>query len=248
VTQWPFLDHGAPLAFAHRGGALDAPENSLEAFCAAADLGFVYLETDVQVTADGEIVAFHDDRLDRVTDGTGRISELPLAEVRQARIDGTAAIPLLAELLETLPEARVNIDPKTDGAVEPLAEVINAMGVVDRVCVGSFSGRRISRAAKLVGPRLCRAMMPAAIGAIRLGWGRAGSGACIQVPARFGFIDVVTPSFLDRAHRAQKVVHVWTVDEADEMNRLLDLGVDGLMTDRPGVLRSVLQERGQWVE
>ena len=117
----PFLEHDGPIAFAHRGGAGDWPENSLEAFSRAVELGFRYVETDAHVTSDGVIIAFHDDNLDRVTDRVGLISDLTWAEVSGARIDGIAPIPLLEDLLSTWPNLRVNIDAKHDEVVEPLA-------------------------------------------------------------------------------------------------------------------------------
>lgn len=250
MPSWSYLDHPGPIAFAHRGGALDAPENSLEAFVAASELGYRYAETDVHLTADGYLIAFHDTVLDRVTDGRGVIAELTLAEVRQARIDGVAEIPLLSDLLEELPDMRFNIDPKVDESAAPLAELITAMGVADRVCVGSFSDRRIAVVAELVGNRLCTGMGPRSVVRLRsasLGVRvRAPQQACAQVPTQTGRVTLVTERFVDAAHRMGKVVHVWTIDEPDEMHRLLDMGVDGIMTDRPVVLRSVLQERGQW--
>src|SRR5688572_1897868 len=123
ASPWPYLDHPGVIAFAHRGGALDGPENTMAAFARAVDLGYRYVETDVHATADGVLVAFHDDRIDRVTDRTGAIADLPWAEVRAARI-GTEPIPLFEDLLGAWPHLRVNVDPKHDAAVAPLAEVI----------------------------------------------------------------------------------------------------------------------------
>ena len=122
-SPWPYLDHPGILAFAHRGGAGDAPENTLPAFALAADLGYRYFETDAHLTADGVVVAFHDDVLDRVTDGTGAIAHLPWADVAQARVGGQP-IPRMDELLETFPAARVNIDPKHDPVIAPLADLL----------------------------------------------------------------------------------------------------------------------------
>src|SRR5450432_2302420 len=134
-----FLDWPAPIAFAHRGGAGDWPENTMPAFAGAVALGYRYVETDVHVTSDGVLLAFHDDHLDRVTDGTGAISDLPYAEVRTTLVDGREPIPRLDELLDAWPELRINIDAKHDEAVEPLAEVIEKANAIDRVCVASFS-------------------------------------------------------------------------------------------------------------
>jgi len=246
----PFLDHPGPLAFAHRGGAGDWPENTMPAFEGAAALGYRYVETDVHVTADGICLAFHDDRLDRVTDRTGIIAELPYREVRQARVDGREPIPLLEDLLGTFPNLRVNIDPKHDAAVDALATVIERTGALDRVCVGSFSDQRIERLRAALGPRLCNSLGPKAIARLRGGsfglpTGRF-PGSCAQVPQRFKGVVVTDRRFVERAHGAGLQVHVWTVDDPDEMHALLDIGVDGLMTDRPAVLRDVLRSRGAW--
>ncbi|HIM84911.1 MAG TPA: glycerophosphodiester phosphodiesterase, partial [Acidimicrobiia bacterium] len=139
----PFLDHPGILAFAHRGGTGAWPENTLAAFRHAVGLGYRYLETDVHLTADGAVVAFHDDSLDRLTDRTGRIADLSWDEVSEARVAGTQPVPLLAELLDEFPEACINIDPKHDAVVEPLARVLRDAGALRRVCIGAFSDRRI---------------------------------------------------------------------------------------------------------
>jgi glycerophosphoryl diester phosphodiesterase len=251
-AAWPFLDWPAPIAFAHRGGASEAPENTMPAFAHAVALGYRYLETDVHATTDGVLVAFHDDRLDRVTDRVGRIAELPWSEVAKARVDGREPIPLLEDLLGTWPDVRVNIDPKHDAAVEPLADVLRRTAAVDRVCVGAFSDRRIARARTLVGPALCTSAGPRQVAVLAALARRARLRArgltapCAQVPPRAGRVPLVTPRFVEAAHRRGIQVHVWTVDDPAQMRRLLDLGVDGIMTDRPQVLQEVLRSRGEW--
>jgi glycerophosphoryl diester phosphodiesterase len=250
AARWAFLDHPSPLPFAHRGGAADCPENTMAAFEHAVKLGFRYLETDVHVTADGVVVAFHDDVLDRVTDRSGRIAALPWAEVRRARVAGDHAVPLLEDVLGAWPNVRVNFDPKHDASVVPLVETLRRTGAYDRVCVGAFSERRLARFRRLTGNQVCTAMGPSAIARLRMaGWSRVSGplpGACVQVPIRYGRVQVIDARFLAAAHRRGLPVHVWTINQADEMERLLDLGVDGIMTDRPGLLKEVLERRGQW--
>ena len=249
-ARFAFLDHPGPIPFAHRGGAGDWPENTMPAFEAAVGLGYRYLETDVHLTADGVLCAFHDDRLDRVTDRIGLIADLPWSEVRLAKVGGAEPIPLLEDLLGTWPEARINIDPKHDSAVDALAEVLARTASVERVCIGAFSDRRLARLRALLGPRLCTSLGPAAITRLRAASliPTSGSfpGGCVQVPPSFRGAPLVDERFLGAAHRRDMPVHVWTIDDADEMRRLLDLGVDGIMTDRPVVLKDVLVERGQW--
>ena len=252
-SPWPFLDAPGVLAFAHRGAhGVDeggATENTMAAFGAAVALGYRHVETDVHVTADGVLVAFHDDLLDRVTDRTGVIGDLRWAEVREAKVGGTDPIPLLEDLLGAWPDLRVNIDPKHDAAVEPLAAVLQRTASVGRVCVGAFSDRRLARLRAAVGPRLCTSLGPLGTARLRV----AGAGipvgrlpaACAQVPVRRGRFVIVDRRFVEAAHRRGLQVHVWTIDDRREMVRLLDLGVDGLMTDRPSLLKAVLAERGQ---
>jgi glycerophosphoryl diester phosphodiesterase len=246
TPRHPFLDWPGPIAFAHRGGASEAPENTLPAFANAVDLGYRYLETDVQVTADGVVVAFHDDDLARTCGRPGRISELPWEEVASARVDGREPIPRLDELFAAWPEVRWNIDCKSDRAADPLARELQRADALARVCVSAFSDRRLLRLRRRLGRELCSSAGPAELAAIRfIGWTWGGPLAA-QVPVRRGRITVVDERFVERAHRRGIVVHVWTIDDAAEMARLLDLGVDGIMTDRPAVLRDVLVRRTQW--
>ena len=252
MAAWPYLDHPGPLAIAHRGGAGDEPENTMPAFARAVDLGYRYVETDVHVTADGVLVAFHDERLDRVTDREGLIRELPWREVSAARVDGREPIPRLDDLLGTWPDLRVNIDPKHDSAAAPLAAAaIRRTGSIDRVCVGAFSDRRLAGIRRDLGPRLCTSPGPAGVARLRLSSLGAPIGppnvGCVQIPVSQGPIPLVDGALIRRAHEADLQVHVWTIDDPDEMDRLFDLGVDGVMTDRPAVLRGVLEARGQWI-
>lgn len=248
-----YLDGSGPRAFAHRGwhiGDLAGCENSLSAFQRAVDEGYRYLETDVHATSDGVLIAFHDSHLDRVTDGRGRIADLRWDQVRQARIGGREPIPLMAEVLAALPSTRFNIDPKSDRAVGPLIDLLRSSGAVGRVGLGSFSDRRLATLRQALGPEVATSLGPRGVGllaaAARLRIAPKSVAVAAQVPVRYGRLGVVNPVFLTAAHRAGLEVHVWTVDRAAEMHRLLDLGVDGVMTDRPDVLRTVLTERGQW--
>jgi glycerophosphoryl diester phosphodiesterase len=253
LPDFPFLDHDGPIAFAHRGGAGGGLENSMAAFQQAVDLGYRYVETDVQATADGVLLAFHDRTLDRVTGLTGGIGDQPYARVRDARIAGVHPIPTLEEVLGTWPLLRVNIDVKSLAATGPLAQVIRRTGSIDRVCVASFSQRRVSALRRALGPRLCTALAPSRVVLLRvasmsrLAAALAPRGVpCVQVPDRLGPLPVVTGPLVSVAHRHGLRVHVWTIDDARDMNRLLDLGVDGIMTDQIGTLKDVLRARGAW--
>ena len=241
----PYLRHEGVLGFAHRGGALEAPENTMKAFQYAVDLGYAYVETDAYATRDGVLLAFHDDRLDRVTDARGLIGELGYADIRKARIGGSEPIPLLEELLTAWPSLKVNIDPKHDGAVEPLIALLKRLDALDRVCVGSFSDARIARVRAAFGADVCTSMGPKEVVRFWLAKRRVPVGRfvanCVQIPVRQGRFRLVDEAAVRAAQRHGLQVHVWTIDDEDEMRRLIGLGVHGIMTDRPALLRTVLK-------
>ena len=263
-----FLEHPRPVAFAHRGGAAHAPENSWPAFEHAVGLGYWYLETDLQATADGVLIAFHDRSLDRMTDRAGRIARLPYRAVAEARIGGTEPIPRLDDLLAAWPDVRFNIDLKDAPVIEPLAAVLRRTGSWDRVCVTSFSASRLRTARRVLDRPVCMAASPFGISMVRFGGPRGARGPrdqrrpaqaprgtglalaerlartgvrCAQVPAT-----VATPAFVRRAHALGLHVHAWTVNSPAVMRKLLNNGVDGIMTDQTVALRDVLISRSEW--
>src|SRR3954453_3895176 len=238
---------------AHRGGAIEHLENSMPAFEASVALGYRYLETDVRATADGVLVAFHDATLERTTDGAGRIEQLPWAEVAKARIGGREPLVRLEDLLGAWPDVRFNLDVKAAGVLAPLVRLVRRLKVVDRLCVASFSDARIAAARRLLGPSLCASLGPRGVAALRLssyspqaaGLVRMAAG-CAQVPLHLGGRALVDERFVTAAHARGLQVHVWTVDTPEECTGMLDLGVDGVMTDRPAMLKELLEQRGQW--
>jgi glycerophosphoryl diester phosphodiesterase len=257
---YEFLDHPGPIPFAHRGGARDGLENSMPAFQRAVDLGFRYLETDVHATADGALIAFHDHTLDRLTDRRGAIARLPYDQVAEARIHGAEPIPLLEDVLGAWPEARVNIDIKDAPAMGPLLKVLHRTRAWRRVCVTSFSTRRLiqlrARLPLYTEQDVCTSLGPRGVIALRAkSYGGpldklvrlAATGvACAQVPYGLGRMPFVTEAFVEQAHSLGLKVHAWTVNDPADMNRLLDLGIDGIMTDELLALRDVMTARGQW--
>jgi glycerophosphoryl diester phosphodiesterase len=251
-ARFPFLDWPGPIAFAHRGGALENPENTMKAFEHAVSLGYRYIETDVQLTSDGVLIVFHDNTLDRVTDRLGTIGEMTWAEVREAKVAGTEPIPLFDDLLAAWPDLRINVEPKREVCVEPLADAVRRAGAIDRVCIGSFKDAYVTRARQLLGPRLCTSA--GVVETLRLKAAAYGvpaghlPSACVQVAVRFRGVKVVDARFVTTAHRLHRPVHIWTIDGPAQMRHLLDLGVDGIMTDRPSALKKVLEDRGVWVE
>ncbi|MEV0694396.1 glycerophosphodiester phosphodiesterase [Streptomyces sp. NPDC050388] len=248
----PYLDHPGPIAFAHRGGAANGLENTVRQFRCAVEAGYRYIETDVHVTRDGRLVAFHDATLDRVTDGAGRIADLPWREVRHARVAGQEPVPLFEELLAAFPEVRWNVDVKAEPALLPFLELVERTDAWDRVCLGSFSEARVVRAQRLAGPRLATSYGTRGVLNLRLrSWGLPAavrrSAVAAQVPEAQSGVPVVDHRFVRTAHARGLQVHVWTVNEPERMHRLLDLGVDGIMTDRIDILRTVMEDRGLWV-
>jgi glycerophosphoryl diester phosphodiesterase len=251
----PFLEGPFPRAFAHRGwhlGELNGMENSLAAFRRAAAEGYRYLETDVRATRDGVVVVLHDATLDRTTDSSGQVEQLDWAAVRTARVGGREPICRLADLLEELPKALLNVDVKADSATAPVLRLLGRTGQWHRVCLASFSGARLQRLRAAAGPQLLTSMGVASAIALRLRsvlplpLGPPIRGELAQLPGRQCGITVVDRPLVRYAHRRGLEVHVWTVDQAAEMAALLDLGVDGLITDRPDVLRDVLRARRAW--
>ncbi len=251
--NWAYLDASVPIAFAHRGGNTAAPENTMAAFGHAIGLGYRYIETDVHRTADGKLVAAHDSGLERVAqEGSARgskISDLTWPELRAVDLGDGHGIPLFDEVLEAFPTTRFNVEPKADDAVDLLSQAIREHKAIDRVCVGSFDDRRISRMRRSLGPRLCTSAGPAAAARIylglRLGRRWTGGHGCLQIPSKLGPIGI-DRRFVDGAHDVGLQIHVWTINEEAEMHELLDLGVDAIMTDNTELLRSVLIGRGQW--
>ncbi|MGH3798297.1 MAG: glycerophosphodiester phosphodiesterase [Pseudonocardiaceae bacterium] len=253
----PYLDGPFPRAFAHRGwhiGGLAGMENSLSAFRRAVAEGYRYLETDVRATRDGVVVVVHDATLDRTTDGSGPVEQLDWAAVRAAKVGGREPICRLADLFEELPGALLNIDVKAESAVSPVLDLLQRTGGWNRVCLASFSGSRLQRLRRAAGPKLLTSMGTTSAAALRLRSalpflpGPPIRGGLAQLPVRSQGIRLVDRVLLRYAHRHGMEVHVWTVDRAEEMHTLLNLGVDGLVTDRPDVLRDVLRTRRVWPE
>jgi glycerophosphoryl diester phosphodiesterase len=241
-----FLDHPTPIAFAHRGGAGHFAENSWRAFEHAVKLGYAYLETDVRVTADGELIAFHDRNLERVTDASGAIARLPASEVTAADRQPSR---YRCWLTCSARGRRVNIDVKDCPAARPLADLIRKLAAWDRVCITSFSTARLRATRRLLDRPVCMATSPVGAAALRSGLpGRLLRPAlasrwvrCAQLP-----IGLASVPLIGRAHRAGLQVHVWTVNDRDLMTSLLDRAVDGIMTANTELLCEVLIDRGEW--
>ncbi len=261
VTR-PIFDEPPPYAIAHRGSRVLWPENTLTAFRGAVELGFRWLETDLHQTRDGTIVCIHDDTVDRTTDGTGRVADLTLAEVKaldagyRFRRDHDhpfrgrgVRVPTLEEVVSEFSDVKLVVDLKQDGMERGLADLITRFDLWDRLIVGSFSGERLARFRRETDGRVATSTGPKETFRV---WLRSWIGApphvadALQVPRFYWGLPVVTKRTVAAAHRAGMQVHVWTVNEPDVMGELLDWGVDGLITDRPDLLKTVLEGRGIW--
>lgn len=255
----------APVPIAHRGSRLLWPENTMEAFSGAVALGYQHLETDLHITSDGVLVCIHDDTLDRTTSGEGPVEDVTLSELegldagyRHASGDGYAfrgrgiKVPTFEELASSFPDASLVVDLKTDGLVDALAALIEREVLHDRLIVGSFDDDRLDEFRKATSGNVATSTGPAMarlwVIASRVGRGAGGDAQALQVPIQIRGVRVVDERLLRVAHESEMQVHVWTVNDRDEMERLLDIGVDGLITDRPDILKALLVERGEWVE
>ena len=246
-----FLDGPRPRIIAHRGLASDAPENTLLAFLKALSAGATHLETDVHASADGEAVISHDPDLSRVAGRDVRVEQLTLAELRRIPLGHGQSFSSLAEALDAFPEARFNIDIKDERAAAPAAAAIVKTRAADRVLLTSFSAaRRRAATAALpdvaVSPSVSE-FVPALIGS-KLGarplTRRALRGfAAVQIPERRGPVRLVTARTVRAIQAAGAEVHVWTVDDVADMTRLLDLGVDGIVTNRCDLLKDLIDAR-----
>jgi glycerophosphoryl diester phosphodiesterase len=241
-----------PVIIAHRGSRLLWPENTLTAFEKAAGFGAKFFETDLRVSADGVLHCFHDAFLERTTDGSGPIGsrsarDLQLLDAGYNHRIGDeypfrgqgVGIPTFASALEAFGDFGFVVDIKNDGAVEPLGRMIKERDLASRLIVGSFATHRLQRLREICGTDLATSTGPAetvkAIAAGRMGARVEPFGSttvALQVPVSWYGVPVVTDQLIEVAHRYGKLVHVWTINEVPEMRGLLDLGVDGVITDR----------------
>jgi glycerophosphoryl diester phosphodiesterase len=241
-----------PLAIAHRGGSGLAQENSLAAFALASGLGLRYLETDVRVTSDGHLVCFHDETLERVTSATGRVLSKSLRELRALRINGIEPIPTFDEALDAFPSQCFTVDLKDQAGFGPLVRSLRRKGVAERVCIaGAWDGwlaqvhREVPEVTTALGWRSLTTLLMCARTGVRPPRVLANAPFA-HVPVKLGRVPIFVERVVEMSHDLGVRVVTWTVDEPVVMRRLLDAGVDAIITDRPDVLREVLVSRDQW--
>jgi len=262
-------DEGHPLVMAHRGGGGLSPENTLYAFERAAEMGVDVIESEIHSTADNNLVVIHDETVDRTTNGTGPVNSLTLKELKEfdAGYNWTAdggqtfpfrgkgiTIPTLEEVFTALPNIRINIDMKqiNPSLAAPLCEMINSFDMVEKVMVASFNTRAINdfrRACSRVATSASRREVTLFFLMNLVFLGKAYRPAChaLQIPEYNSGLHVLTKRFLQTARSLNLKVHVWTVNEVEDMRRLLELGVDGIITDYPDRLTSVVTDMGSRV-
>lgn len=258
--SYPYLSAEYPLRFAHRGSRILWPENTAEAFQGAIDLGYNYIETDVRISKDGVVVAFHDETLERTTNGAGTVASWDIADLElldaawwfdeandYPRRGEGVRIRSLAEVFAMWPDAFFNIDLKSPGLEWAVADVIKRHGREESTLVGSFFDRRIARFRRITHGEIAVSAGPAAVLAM-VAASRAGRTfrrpvAAYQLPFDYKSVPI-NEKLVDAIHRVGAHIHTWTVNEAADMHRMLDLGVDGIVSDRPDILNDVLRERG----
>ena len=242
-----YLNYDGLAVMAHRGGSLEAPENTIESFKYAQEIGSDIIETDIQLSSDGIPYIFHDDDLKRIPGVEKNFNELLASEIDELKIFDDCKIPTLEETLKQFPNTKFQIDFKTDEVVDPAIEIINKFPHIKKnLCVASFSSQRLNKIkAKLsdvtysMGPHEVLKLLLKSFGLYR---GEVG-GDCLQIPIyRYG-IKIVTRRFVDFCKRENIKISVWTINSIEEMDYLIDLDVDGIITDKPKALINLLASR-----
>ncbi len=256
-------ENSRPLVFAHRGGGGLFPENTLEAFAYSAKMGVDFLELDVHSTADGALVVMHDGSINRTTNGRGKVNELTLAELKKLDAgylftkDGGQTfpfrgkgitIPTLQEIFDAFPNTTFNVEPKQaePSVTKPLCEMIRARNMSEKVIVGSFRQTAIDEF-RTECAEVATSATPSEVTKF-LTMYKVGLGAsytppmqALQIPEKAGSLQIVSKDFIESAHKLNLQVHVWTINESEDMRRLIDLGVDGIMTDYPDRLLNLVK-------
>lgn len=246
-----YLSPAPPRVLAHRGLAIEAPENTLLAFAKALAVGVTHLETDVHESSDGVAIISHDDTLERLAGRKVSVNHLTAAELRRVDLGQGQNFVSLHDALEAFPEARFNIDVKSSGVVEPTIRAIRSANAINRVLVSSFSHSRQQAAAHGlpgVATSVSMGAMSRVLAASKLGLSFRVTSMlrgfdAIQIPERWKGVQVLSPRLIRHAHNAGVEVHVWTVNDPADMHRLLDLGVDGLVTDRCDLALEIIRSR-----
>ena len=238
-----YLEYDGLKVLAHRGGAEESFENTLESFEYSQSIGCEFIETDVQASSDGVPYIFHDDDLKRILNKSVKFNELSSKEIDELQIFEKYKIPKLSETLIQFPNLLFQIDFKTDEVVDPALNVIHELNVMDRVCIASFSSNRLNKVRSL-NSELCISMGPSEVLKTFLSsWNLYKGeivGDCLQIPIRYYGLKIVTKRFVDFVHSKGLKIMVWTINDVKTFKYLIDLGVDGIITDKPKLLFETL--------
>ena len=243
MSMHPYLSQSGVSISAHRGGSEEAPENTLESFKYSLELGCAYIETDVQLSSDGIPYIFHDDDLSRLLGKDVTFNSLHSSEIQNLKLFESFDIPTLETALKTFPDALFQIDLKTDEVAIPAMKIIETLEAFDRVCIASFSSKRLARINEMY-PHVCLSMGPKEILKLLLAsyglYKKKVPGNCLQVPIYQYGIKLVTKRFIQYVQNIGLKIHVWTINDKNQMQQLINLGVDGIITDRPKALKDLL--------
>ena len=243
MSLHPYLKTPGVAISAHRGGSMEAPENTLESFKYSLELGCAYIETDVQLSSDGIPYIFHDDDLSRLLGKDVAFNSLHSSEIQNLKLFESFDIPTLETALTTFPDALFQIDLKTDEVAIPAMKIIETLEAFDRVCIASFSSKRLALINEMY-PHVCLSMGPKEILKLLLAsyglYKKKVPGNCLQVPIYQYGIKLVTRRFIQYVQNIGLKIHVWTINDVNEMQQLISLGVDGIITDRPKELKKLL--------
>ena len=247
--SFKFLDNYNFIPFAHRGGSYDFCENTLDAFNNSINLGYRHIETDVRHTKDNKLVIFHDPDLKRICSLDIKIENLNYEDLKNIKIFETHTIPLLDEALYSWPEINFNIEPKSLESAHLLKEKLKSKKNIERICIGSFSNRKIDILRKEFKDNLCTSMTESET--IFFFLNRVfpffdNSIPCLQIPMTHMGFRIVTHNLVEHVHSLGKKIHVWTINDENQMMDLIDINVDGIMTDKPKTLKKVLQKKSLW--
>ena len=226
--------------FVHRGDASTYIENTLEAFKSADSLGYKYIETDLRETIDGKIITFHDANIKRITGSNVTINRSSLADIRMRRLPKNESIPTIDEILEELPNSYFNMDLKVPNMEEKVLKKIKSHNALDRICLGSFNSKTIKKI-NVLEPKIITSMGLAQVVKYKF-FNIKSNSKLIQIPVSWNGIKVITKGFIEKLHNDNLKVHVWTINKENEMQRLIDMGVDGIMTDNAIGLMNVMKK------
>jgi glycerophosphoryl diester phosphodiesterase len=239
----PYLNYSGIAVLAHRGGSIESYENTIESFNYSQSLGCKFIETDVQVSSDGIPYIFHDETLSRLLDKSDVFSDLHSNEIDNLRIFESHKIPRLEEVLQLFTDMYFQIDVKTDEVVLPALEAIHQNNAEDRVCIASFNSARLSKVKNMY-PNICLSMGPNEVSKMLLSryglYRKKIQGDCLQVPMYYYGIKIVTKNFVNFVHSKGLKIYVWTINDEKTFKKLIDIEVDGIITDKPKLLFEVL--------